>query len=69
MAIKNRTTFHHQPIINLIFINMTALNNAIIKKWQVNHKISFTTDHFPITWNINQGKQYKNNNLQTTAST
>jgi hypothetical protein len=50
-----------QSIIDLTFINMTALNNAIIKKWQVNHKISFTTDdHFPITWDIDQGKQYTN---------
>jgi hypothetical protein len=41
-----------QSIIDLTFINTTASNNTIIKEWQewqVNHEISFTADHFPIT--------------------
>jgi hypothetical protein len=45
-----------QSVIDLTFINMTVSNNAIIKKWQVNYDISFAADHFPITWNIDQGK-------------
>jgi hypothetical protein len=49
-----------QSTIDLTFINKMALNNAIIKNWQVNHGLSFTTDHFPITWDIDQGVQYTN---------
>jgi hypothetical protein len=49
-----------QSIIDLTFINKTAFNNTIIKNWQVNHELSFTTDHFPITWDIDQGKQHTN---------
>jgi hypothetical protein len=49
-----------QSIIDVTFINTTVSNNTIIKEWQINHKISFAADHFPITWNIDQGKQYMN---------
>jgi hypothetical protein len=54
-----------QFTIDLTFINKTTLNNAIIKNWRVNHELSFTTDHFPITWDINQGKQYINKQPST----
>jgi hypothetical protein len=49
-----------QSIIDLTFTNTPASNNLIIKNWQVNHKLSFTSDHFPITWIIDQGQQPTN---------
>jgi hypothetical protein len=54
-----------QSTIDLTFINETTLNNAIIKNWRVNHELSFTTDNFPITWDIDQGKQYINEQPST----
>jgi endonuclease/exonuclease/phosphatase family metal-dependent hydrolase len=45
-----------QLIIDLTFANAPASNNSIIKDWQVNHELSFTSDHFPITWTIDQGQ-------------
>jgi hypothetical protein len=40
--------------------NNLMLNNLIIKNWQVNHELSFTSDHFPITWLIDQDQQPMN---------
>jgi hypothetical protein len=44
----------------LTFTNAPASNNLIIKSWQVNHELSFASDHFPITWTIDQGQQPTN---------
>jgi hypothetical protein len=46
-----------QSILDLTFTNAPASNNSIIKDWQVNHELSFASDHFPITWTIDQGQK------------
>jgi endonuclease/exonuclease/phosphatase family metal-dependent hydrolase len=46
-----------QLIIDLTFTYAPVSNNLIIKAWQVNHELSFASDHFPITWMIDQGQQ------------
>jgi hypothetical protein len=47
-------------IIDLTFANTPTSNNSIIKEWQVNHKLSFGSDHFPIMWKIDQGQRPTN---------
>jgi endonuclease/exonuclease/phosphatase family metal-dependent hydrolase len=49
-----------QSKIDLTFINTPASNKQIITNWQVNHEISFASDHFPITWTIDQGQRHTN---------
>jgi hypothetical protein len=49
-----------QSIIDLTFTNAPTSNYSIIKEWQVNHELSFTSDHFPIMWTIDQGRQPTN---------
>jgi hypothetical protein len=49
-----------QSIIDLTFTNAPASNNLILKDWQVNQELSFASDHFPITWTIDQGQQPTN---------
>jgi hypothetical protein len=49
-----------RSITDLMFANAPASNNSIIKEWQVNHELSFASDHFPITWKINQGQRSTN---------
>jgi hypothetical protein len=49
-----------QSILDLTFTNAPASNNSIIKNWQVNHELSFASDHFPITWTIDQGQKPTN---------
>jgi hypothetical protein len=46
-----------QSILDLMFTNAPTSNNSIIKDWQVNHELSFASDHFPITWTIDQGQK------------
>jgi endonuclease/exonuclease/phosphatase family metal-dependent hydrolase len=49
-----------QSILDLMFTNAPASNNSGIKDWQVNHELSFASDHFPITWMIDQGQRPTN---------
>jgi hypothetical protein len=47
-----------QSVIDLTFTNAPVSNNLIIKNWQVNHELSCASDHFPITWTIDQGQRH-----------